>query len=121
MSSNVLCEEEQQLARICALLCSLGVTANYAGFFHASYAVYLASQRPERLLLVTKRLYPEVARHYGTTWRSVELNIRTVAQIAWNSGREQLEQMAHCPLAERPNASRFLAILTGAVFSGRAV
>lgn len=44
------------------LLYRLGVTANYTGFFHTAYAVSLCIGRPDRLLLVTKWLYPEVAK-----------------------------------------------------------
>ena len=47
------------------LLYQLGVTANYTGFFHAAYAVSLCVEQPDRLLLVTKWLYPEVAKPTG--------------------------------------------------------
>ena len=60
------------------LLASLGITANYMGFYYASYAVSLAPHDPERLLFVTKSLYPDVAKHYRTSWKCVERNIRTV-------------------------------------------
>ena len=99
------------IARICGLLYRLGITANYTGFFHTSYAVYLAVQQPERLLLVTKWLYPEVARHYKTTWHCVERNIRTVVRIAWDTNPARLEELARHPLYQRPTASGFLAIL----------
>lgn len=49
----------------CDLLYSLGVTANYKGFLHTTYAVSLCMERQDRLLLVTKWLYPDVARRYG--------------------------------------------------------
>ena len=67
-----------EFSAVCSLLCQLGITANYNGFFHAAYAVSLAIQNPNRLRLVTKRLYPEVAKRYVTNWKSVERNIRTV-------------------------------------------
>lgn len=44
------------------LLYQLGVTANYTGFFHMACAVSLCAEQPDRLLLVTKWLYPEVAK-----------------------------------------------------------
>ena len=44
------------------LLYRLGATANYTGFFHMAYAVWLCVEQPDRLLLVTKWLYPEVAK-----------------------------------------------------------
>ena len=45
-------------------LYQLGLTANYTGFFHIAYAVHLAVQSPQRLRLVTKWLYPDVAAYY---------------------------------------------------------
>ena len=59
------------LSEIYNLLYQLGITANYTGFFHTSYAVYLAAQQPDRLTLVTKWLYPDVAEQYATAWKSV--------------------------------------------------
>ena len=71
------------------LLYRLGVTANYTGFFHTAYAVSLCAKQPDRLLLVTKWLYPEVARQYQTNWKAVERNIRTVGDIIWRENRKQ--------------------------------
>lgn len=89
----------------------LGITANYTGFFHTSYAIYLAVQQPERLVLVTKWLYPDVARRYETSWCAVERNIRSMAGMAWAKNAALLEEMARCPLTRRPTASRFVAIV----------
>ena len=44
------------------LLYRLGITANYAGFFHLAHALRLCAEKPDRLLLVTKLVYPEVAK-----------------------------------------------------------
>ena len=62
---------------ICDLLYQLGISANYKGFLHTAYAVSLCVEQQDRLLLVTKWLYPDVARKYGTNWKAVERNIRT--------------------------------------------
>lgn len=59
--------EADGLPEIYDLLYRLGATANHTGFFHTACAVRLAMEQPERLLLVTKWLYPEVAKHYHTT------------------------------------------------------
>ena len=92
-------------------LYSLGITATYAGFFHTSYAVYLAVQQPERLLLATKWIYPDVAKQYQTDWRNVERNIRTVAAVAWKCHPDLLSDIARCGLVRRPSGSQFIAIL----------
>lgn len=86
----------------CDLLYSLGVTANYKGFLHTTYAVSLCMERQDRLLLVTKWLYPDVARRYGTNWKAVERNIRTVSRIAWIRNRVLLESLAQRPLGDNP-------------------
>ena len=93
------------------LMHRLGITANYTGYFHTSHAVMLSAQEPERLLLITKWIYPDVAKHYHTTWRSVERNIRTVIKLAWETNRPELERMAQHALPNRPSAGVFLAIL----------
>ena len=49
------------MTAIYELLYRLGVTANYTGFFHTACAVSLCMEQPERLVLVTKWLYPAVA------------------------------------------------------------
>ena len=100
------------ISHIYDFLYRLGLTANYTGFFHTSYAVFLAVQRQERLLMVTKWLYPEVARHYKTTGSCVERNIRTAASVVWQRNRPLLEEAARHALPTRPTASAFLAILT---------
>ena len=109
-----------ELSPVYELLHSLGVTANYIGFFHSAFAVCLALQNPNRLLLVTKWLYPEVAKHYSTSWHCVERSIRTVSKRAWTRNRLLLESLACCPLPHPPSASDFLAILSSYLISPRA-
>ena len=101
------------------LLHRLGVTANYTGFFHTAYAISLCAKQPDRLLMVTKWLYPEVAKQYGTNWKAVERNIRTVIAIVWDKNRVLLEQLACGPLDEKPKTAQFLAILSASVLRDR--
>ena len=56
-------------AQVFDLLYRLGVTANYTGFFHTAEAVAMCVERPDRLLMVTKCLYPDVAKRYETNWK----------------------------------------------------
>ena len=100
------------------LLYQLGVTANYTGFFHTAYAVSLCAKQPERLLLVTKWLYPEVAKQYKTNWKAVERNIRTVSCIIWREGRPLLEELAHRHLEQKPRNAQMLAILVSSLDTG---
>ena len=108
---------ENQYRSIYDLLQQLGVTANYTGYFHAAYAVQLCMKRPERLLLVTKLVYPDVAKQFQTTWKAVERNIRTVGELIWRQGPSLLEQLAGRKLLYKPCAAQLLAMLTYAMCS----
>ncbi len=102
----------EQWTEICNLLHRLGVTENYTGFSHTAYAVRLCVNQPERLLLVTKLVYPEVAKRYQTNWKAVERNLRTVGRRIWERRRAQLEQLAGEALLRKPGTAYLLAILT---------
>ena len=110
MMETVL-SESFNISEVYDMLYRLGVTADYIGFFHTSYAIYLAVIQPKRLLFVTKLLYPAVAKHYDTSWQRVERNIRTVVAIAWRSNRELLTELARHPLPDKPTPAHFLAVL----------
>ncbi len=100
------------------LLYQLGVTANYTGFFHTAYAIALCVERPNRLLLVTKWLYPEVAEQYKTNWKAVERNIRATGNIIWRENRPLLEELAHRHLEQKPRNAQLLAILAASLDTG---
>mgnify|MGYP001066148315 CR=1 FL=1 len=108
---------ENTYSKIYGLLYQLGVTANYTGFFHTAYAVMLCMEQPDRLLLVTKWLYPEVAKQYKTSWKAVERNIRTVNDIVWRENRPLLEELAHRRLEQKPRISQLLSILAASLES----
>ena len=110
--SNLLSENREVWdQRVQKILSALGVTANYAGFAYAAYAITLAMQDPRRLQYVTKSLYPEVAKQYGTTTACVERCIRTVCRVSWERNPGLLGEIAHYPLPGKPANSVFLAIL----------
>ena len=102
-------------AEVCDMLCRLGATANYRGFSYTAYAVLLCVQQQDRLLLVTKWFYPDVAKRYGTNWKAVERNIRTVITVVWEQNRAMLEGLARRPLLQRPCAAQFLSILSSSL------
>ena len=106
------------MAAVYDLLYQLGVTANYTCFFHTACAVSLCVEQPDRLLLVTKWLYPEVAKQYRTNWKAVEWNIRTVSCIIWREGRSLLEELAHRHLEQKPRNAQMLAILASSLDTG---
>ena len=102
---------DKDLSDIFDQLYRLGISANYVGFFQTACAVALCRADPGRLQLVTKEIYPEVAKLCGTSWHAVEHNIRTVCAIAWENNRHLLELLAHKPFPRKPCNAQFLAIL----------
>lgn len=95
------------------LLHCLGVTENYAGFFPTAYAIQLAIRDPDRLALVTKLIYPDVARQFGSNWKAVERNMRTVVSAVWANNPLLLCELAGYQLSSKPRNAAFLAIVAG--------
>ena len=95
-----------------SLLCRLGITANYDGFYQTVHAVELAVAAPEKLQSVTNFIYPEVAAKYNTTPDNVRKNIAKVCSLAWERNPQLLSEIAMHKLKKKPGTSEFLAIVT---------
>lgn len=108
---------DELVLQIYDLLYQLGVTAHYIGFFHVAYAVRLCVEQPERLLFITKWIYPDVAKRYNTNWRAVARDIKTVGCVIWKQNRDLLEQLSRRQLTQRPGNAQLLAILASSVLS----
>lgn len=113
-------DNDPVLNAACELLYRLGITTNYTGFHETAYAVSLCVRNPERLMLVTKWLYPDVAKQYRTTWKAVERNVRTVVEMAWQNDAALLEEIAGKALQRKPRAAQFLSMLSACLQRGPA-
>lgn len=60
-----------------------GVPAHILGYQYAGYAIDLALADPAIINQMVKRLYPEVARHFGTTPSRVERAIRHAVEASF--------------------------------------
>lgn len=49
-------------------LCGLGLLPSSVCYFYMAEALRLSLREPDRLLLVTKHVYPDVARCFDTNW-----------------------------------------------------
>lgn len=94
-----------------SLLCRLGITANYDGFYQTVYAVELAINDPDRLQSVTNLIYPEVAAKYNTSPDNIRKNIAKVCSLAWERNPQLISEMAMYEIKKKPGTSEFLAIL----------
>lgn len=97
------------------ILSRLGITANYKGYFYIISAVELCLEDPENLHLMTKYVYPQVAKRHNTNWQATERSIRKAGEIAWTHNRPLLEELARNPLPQKPSNAKLLAILTMAL------
>lgn len=95
--------------KLTRLLYNLGLSANYSGFHYITTAVKIAAAEPLSLAMVTKWLYPQVAKHCRTSWRAVEKNIRTALKIIWMRNASGLQKLSglhwtpnHLPLSLSP-------------------
>lgn len=105
---------------LCNVLQRLGSTANHTGFFYIISSVSLAAETPERLLLVTKWLYPDVAKLYHTTGMAVERGIRYEIARLWLKNSDRFQRVLEMPFSRRPTPSELISILTAYCSAGRA-
>ncbi len=104
-------EFNEDVRKAAHILSQLGITANYAGFYQTAYAVSLSAHDPDKLLFVSKCIYPDVAARCNTNARCIERNIRTVTKVSWKKNSLLLSELAEYPLSEKPGNAEFLAIL----------
>ena len=103
----------QKALDIEALLRRLGVTRKLTGFQYVCYMVNQVVEDPSRLSLITKRLYPETARHFHTTRDSIELATRNVIRAVWGQADHRLlDHIAGIHLEKRPSNCEFIDILS---------
>lgn len=74
------------LFQITSMMNAIGISTQNKGFQYLRYAIYLAVKNPELLDMVTKCIYPSVARKYDSTPVCVERDIRHVIERAWSKG-----------------------------------
>ena len=92
-------------------LIGLGATMRYRGYNQAICAAELAITDTENLTLISKRIYPTVAKLYGAPQYVVERNIRTLIDVIWKTNPDGLCLIAGCPLPRKPTVSDFISIL----------
>lgn len=94
------------------LLRLLGVSGKLSGFYFAVYMLEQVQEKPEYVLLITKRLYKQTAQRFHTTSSCVERNLRTLVQACWRQpDHSLLDRIAGCPLSQPPTNTQFLDML----------
>lgn len=93
-------------------LWDFGIPPTYLGAHYLTYAELLVLEDQDRLTMVTKWLYPEIAAYYHTSWKAVERDIRTVIDICWCPNiKVQLEQRTGLCVHSRPSPTGMIQLL----------
>ena len=107
---------EQSLERtVTAIIHEIGVPAHIKGYQYLREAIVIAVDDMEVINAVTKILYPEVAKRFGTTASRVERAIRHAIEVAWDRGDlETLQKYFGYTVSNskgKPTNSEFIAMI----------
>lgn len=73
----------------------------------------------ESIQLITKRLYPETAKHFGVKPHSVEHALRTLIGTCWAHGdRDALNEIAGRVLTHAPSNAEFIYMIAAYIKNG---
>lgn len=107
-SDGVRKEEHKRMKKIYGIIRKLGVTSKYKGYFFVADAIHLAMNFHGKPIMITKDIYPYLARKYKTTPMNIEHNIRTVINVCWETNKNGMDEIAGYSLMYRPTNSEFV-------------
>ena len=107
--------EENLESTVTAIIHDIGVPAHIKGYQYLREAILIAVEDMEVINAVTKILYPEVAKRFGTTASRVERAIRHAIEVAWDRGDlETLQKYFGYTVSNakgKPTNSEFIAMI----------
>ena len=100
---------------VTGIIHEIGVPAHIKGYQYLREAILIAVGDMEVINAVTKILYPQVAKHFGTTASRVERAIRHAIEVAWDRGDlETLQKYFGYTVSNakgKPTNSEFIAMI----------
>ena len=100
---------------VTSIIHEVGVPAHIKGYQYLREAILIAVEDMEVINAVTKVLYPEVAKRFGTTASRVERAIRHAIEVAWDRGDlETLQKYFGYTVSNvkgKPTNSEFIAMI----------
>ncbi len=101
---------------VTSIIHEVGVPAHIKGYQYVREAIMITVENMEVINSVTKVLYPEVAKRYGTTPSRVERAIRHAIEVAWDRGDlETLQRFFGYTVSNakgKPTNSEFIAMIS---------
>ena len=111
-------EEDKRVnleTQVTAIIHEVGVPAHIKGYQYLREAILIAVKDMDVINAVTKVLYPEVAKRFGTTASRVERAIRHAIEVAWDRGDlETLQKYFGYTVSNakgKPTNSEFIAMI----------
>ena len=102
-------------SQVTAIIHEVGVPAHIKGYQYLREAIIIAVNDMDVINAVTKVLYPEVAKRFGTTPSRVERAIRHAIEVAWDRGDlETLQKYFGYTVSNakgKPTNSEFIAMI----------
>lgn len=95
----------------------LGITSKYKGYYYLIDAVAIKAGAVDQPLVITKDIYPELARKYHTSVACIEHGIRRVSMISWKSHKDEVKKLSDVPLEFAPTNSVLVDILAHKVLA----
>ena len=108
-------EDANLEAVVTDIIHEIGVPAHIKGYQYLREAIILTINDMEMINAVTKVLYPEVAKKFGTTPSRVERAIRHAIEVAWDRGDIEVLQKYFgytvSNIKGKPTNSEFIAMI----------
>jgi two-component system response regulator (stage 0 sporulation protein A) len=83
---NIMNQDESLEAQVTRVIHEIGIPAHIKGYQYLRESIIMTSKDIEIINSITKLLYPEVAKKFGTTSSRVERAIRHAIEVAWDRG-----------------------------------
>lgn len=114
-NSRPSAREQSLESTVTGIIHEIGVPAHIKGYQYLREAIMIAVEDMEVINAVTKILYPEVAKRFGTTASRVERAIRHAIEVAWDRGDlETLQKYFGYTVSNskgKPTNSEFIAMI----------
>ena len=95
------------------IMSGVGVPAHLKGYYYIRDAILLCIRDMEAVTMVTKLLYPTVAKHFSTSTPMIERGIRTAIEASWERGdTDTFEEIFGYSIKsgrQRPTNSEYIA------------
>ena len=105
--------------RVTNMLHEIGIPAHIKGYHYLRDAIMMAVEDMDVLNVITKILYPTVAKKYQTTSSRVERAIRHAIEVAWSRGKlDTLDELFGYTVSTgkgKPTNSEFIALIADTI------